>query len=100
MTYPRRQIISYTIERDYIQIYRLLYSRPLGAGQEIVKVEDAVPAVKCWFHGCKGRWLVVLDSADNIDNHRDKSYIDLDISCPTRLGGMSLSPRGAQQPRR
>ncbi|KAK3176975.1 hypothetical protein OEA41_008301 [Lepraria neglecta] len=71
-----------SIERDYIQIYRLLYGRPLGAGQEMVKVEDAVPAVKRWFHGREGRWLVVLDSADIIDNDQDKSYIDLEYFLP------------------
>ena len=66
-----------SIERDYIQIYRLLYGRQTDAGQEMVKVEEAVPAVKRWFHGHEGRCLVVLDSADTIDNDRDKSYIDL-----------------------
>ncbi|KAF6229364.1 hypothetical protein HO133_007480 [Letharia lupina] len=35
-----------SIERDYIQIYRLLYSRQIDVGYEMVKVEDAVPAVK------------------------------------------------------
>ncbi|KAK3167771.1 hypothetical protein OEA41_004217 [Lepraria neglecta] len=44
-----------SIQRDYIQIYRLLYGRPLSVGQEIVKVEDAVPAVKHWFYSHKGR---------------------------------------------
>ena len=75
-----------SIERDYIQIYRLLYGRPLGAGQEMVMVEDAVPAVKRWFHGREGRWLVVLDSADTIDNDRDKSYIDLEYFLPDAPG--------------
>ena len=75
-----------SIERDYIQIYRLLYGRPLGAGQEIVKVEDAVPAVKCWFHGREGRWLVVLDSADTIDNDRHRCYIDLEYFLPDAPG--------------
>ena len=66
-----------SIERDYIQIYRLLYSRQADIGHEMVKVEDAVPAVKRWFHGREGRWPVILDSADTFDNDRDKSYIDL-----------------------
>ena len=75
-----------SIERDYIQIYRLLYGRLLGAGQDIVKVEDAVPAVKSWFHGREGRWLVVLDSADTIDNPQDQLYIDLDYFIPDAPG--------------
>ena len=52
----------------------------------MVKVEDAVPAVKRWFHGCEGRWLVILDSADTIDNDRDKSYIDLAYFMPDTPG--------------
>ena len=75
-----------SIERDYIQIYRLLYGRPLGVGQEMVKVEDAVPAVKQWFHSHEGRWLVVLDSADTIDNDQDKSYINLEYFVPDAPG--------------
>ena len=50
-----------TIERAYIEIYGLLYGRSTEAGQETVKVEDAVPAVKRWFQGREGRWLVMLD---------------------------------------
>ena len=75
-----------SIERDYIQIYRLLYGRQIDAGPRIVKVEDAVPAVKRWFHGREGRWLVVLDSADTIDDNRDKSYIDLEYFLPNAPG--------------
>ena len=45
-----------------------------------------MPAVKRWFHGRKGRWLVVLDSADVIDNDRDKSYIDLEYFLPDAPG--------------
>ena len=58
-----------TMERDYVQLYRLLYGRQAAIDQWVVKVEDAVLAVKRWFEGRKGRWLVVLDSADVIDNH-------------------------------
>ena len=43
-----------SIERDYVQIYRLLYSRQTDTGQEMVKVKDAVAAVKRWFHGRGG----------------------------------------------
>ena len=75
-----------TIERDYIQIYGLLYNRSINADQEMVKVEDVVPAVKCWFQGREGRWLVVLDSADTIDNEQDQSYIDLDYFLPDAPG--------------
>ena len=49
-------------------------------------MEDAVPAVKRWFHGHKGRLLMVLDSADTIDNDRDKTYIDLGYFIPDAPG--------------
>lgn len=75
-----------SIERDYVQIYLLLYGRQTDTGQEVVKMEDAVPAAKRWFHGHQGRWLVVLDSADTIDNDRDKSYIDLGYFMPDTPG--------------
>jgi tetratricopeptide (TPR) repeat protein len=66
-----------SIERDYIQIYRLLFGR---AAPETI--EDAVPAVKSWFHRQTERLLVVLDSADTIDNADDTSYIDLGYFLP------------------
>ena len=75
-----------SIERDYIQIYRLIYSHQVDIGHEMVKVEDAVPTVKRWFHGREGRWLVILDSADTIDNDREKSYIDLGYFMPDTPG--------------
>ncbi len=75
-----------SIERDYIQIYRLLYGRPLRAGQEIVNVEDAVPAVKSWFYSREGRWPVVLDSADEIDNPQNQPYIVLEYFMPDASG--------------
>ena len=56
-----------TLERDYIQIYRLLIGSCLAAGSETVQIADAVAAVKNWFHCHSGRWLFVLDSADSID---------------------------------
>ena len=75
-----------SIERDYVQIYRLLSGRQMNAGDEMVKVEDAVAAVKRWFHGREGRWLVVLDSADTIDDDQQTSYIDLDYFMPDAPG--------------
>lgn len=49
-------------------------------------MEDAVAAVKRWFHGREGRWLVILDSADTIDDDQQKSYIDLDYFIPNAPG--------------
>lgn len=86
-----------TIERDYVHIYRLLYDRQTDPSQEIVKVEDAVPAVKRWFQGREGQWLMVLDSADMINIDRNKSYIDLEYFMPDAPGYMLSSRHGAQR---
>ena len=75
-----------SIERDYVQIYRILSGRQMNTGDEMVKVEDAIAAVKRWFHGREGRWLVVLDSADTIDDDQQTSYIDLDYFMPDAPG--------------
>jgi tetratricopeptide (TPR) repeat protein len=70
-----------SIERDYIQIYRFLFSRPTTEAK-LITLEDAVPAVKNWFHQQRGRSLVVLDSADTIDNVDNVSYVDLEYFLP------------------
>ena len=72
-----------TLARDYAQIYGLLYGRTASTGQDLVKLEDAVPAVKRWLQSRQdGLWLVVLDSADAVDNEKDASYIDLRYFVP------------------
>jgi tetratricopeptide (TPR) repeat protein len=75
-----------TLERDYIQIYRLLIDCCPAAGSETVQIADAVAAVKNWFHCHSGRWLFVLDSADSIDNRNEPSYIDLRFFIPDICG--------------
>jgi tetratricopeptide (TPR) repeat protein len=66
-----------SVNRDFLQIYKLLYGLRAPEGQEMIKPEDAVLAVKSWFQRRSGRWLVVFDSADAIGDEEDKSYIDL-----------------------
>ena len=72
-----------SIERDFLQIYRQLFDRPLTVAQELLKMEDVVPAVKSWFHTQTSRSLMVFDSADGIDeNDSAESYIDITIYLP------------------
>ena len=70
-----------SIERDYLQIYRLLFDPTLVARIDRVSAEDAVAAVKRWFHGQTERSLVVFDSADALDDG-DESYINLELFLP------------------
>jgi hypothetical protein len=57
-----------TVKRDYLQLHRLLFDGGSASTHDRVTIEDAVAAVKSWFYGRTGRWLVVFDSADSIDN--------------------------------
>jgi hypothetical protein len=56
------------IERDYLQIHRLLFDPISMTRPDVVSIEDAVVAVKWWLHGQRERSLLVLDSADAIDD--------------------------------
>jgi hypothetical protein len=48
-----------SIERDYLQIYRLLFDPILVTRPDAVSIQDAVVAVKRWFHGQTERLLAV-----------------------------------------
>lgn len=64
------------IERDYLSMCRLLFGGWL-AGLKSPTVEEAVMMVKSWFHGKSGRSLMMVDSADSINEVDDASYVDL-----------------------
>jgi tetratricopeptide (TPR) repeat protein len=66
-----------TLERDFLNIYATLFATSSSAGSIQVSVDHAVRAVKQWFNGRDGKYLLVFDSADDIDNDKDDSYIDL-----------------------
>lgn len=58
-----------SIERDYLQIHRLLFDPISVTKPETISIEDAVVTLKRWFHGQAERSLLVLDSADAIDDN-------------------------------
>jgi hypothetical protein len=60
------------IERDYIQIHRLLFGGLATGGG----------AVKSWFYQQSERSLLVLDSVDSIDDADDSSYVSLEYFVP------------------
>ena len=72
-----------SIDRDYLQIHRLLFDPTSVTRLDTISIEDAVVAVKRWFRGQTERSLLVLDSADAIDDDDDnESYIDLEFYLP------------------
>jgi hypothetical protein len=62
-----------SIERDYLQIYPLLFEPTLVTRIDGVSAEDAVAAVKRWFRGQREQSLMVFDSADAL-GHDNESY--------------------------
>lgn len=48
-------------------MYRLLFGG-LSVGLKLLKVDEAMMMAKSWFHGKSGRSLVILDSADTMDD--------------------------------
>ena len=46
------------------------------------KLEDAVLRFRNWFHEQAGRSLVIFESADNIDDSNNPSYVDLNSLLP------------------
>jgi len=73
------------LERDFLQIHKLL-SPNVAQSDLAIPIEDAVTAVKSWFHGQEGRSLWVMDSADVIDDEEDPFYIDLNHYLPDAPG--------------
>jgi tetratricopeptide (TPR) repeat protein len=66
-----------SIERDFMHIYQLLFDVHVPTGQEMIKIDDVVWAVKSWFSERRDRWLFVFNGADTIDNKDASDYIDL-----------------------
>jgi tetratricopeptide (TPR) repeat protein len=66
-----------SLERDFVNLYQVLFSAQMAAGQETVSVESAVLGVKSWFSGQQGPWLMVFDGADAIENEEASEYIDI-----------------------
>jgi hypothetical protein len=71
-----------SIERGYLQIYQLLFDPTSVTRLDAVNVEDAVVAVKRWFHGQTEWSLVVFDCADALDDGGDESYFNLEFLLP------------------
>lgn len=67
-------IFRESVEQNYVQIYRLLRDYQIDATHDIIGVEDAVPAVKEWFDGQNGPWLVVLEGRDWATNNEHERW--------------------------
>ncbi|EUC26875.1 hypothetical protein COCCADRAFT_31470 [Bipolaris zeicola 26-R-13] len=73
-----------SLERDFVRLYQTLFGLYTSAGQETaISVEDAVARVKSWFAGQRGRWLIVFDGADTIEDEKADGYINIKHFIPS-----------------
>ncbi|RMZ84471.1 hypothetical protein DV738_g741, partial [Chaetothyriales sp. CBS 135597] len=66
-----------SLHRDIVNLYQKLWGVQMSDKNEAISVEKAVDGVKSWFEGRRGPWLMVFDSADEIENSESNRYIDL-----------------------
>lgn len=66
-----------SLECDFVNLYQTLFDVQMVAGKEIVSVDSAVMAVKSWFSGRRGSWLMVFDGADTIEDKEASEYINI-----------------------
>ena len=70
------------VEQDFVQIHHILYEVHNIPGLQLVRAEDAMPAVKRWFDGSRKRWLFIFDSADHVEPKHDPTAVDLRYLMP------------------
>ncbi|KAK5107705.1 hypothetical protein LTR62_000899 [Meristemomyces frigidus] len=75
-----------SLERDYIQIHRLLSGNEQGASSLRLDIDQAISAGKTWFESREGKWLFVYDNADSLDDKDDPYFVDLQHYLPDAPG--------------
>ena len=71
-----------SVERDFGQLYRLLFRTQTVNNRDLPKSEKVILLVRDWFVRRAERFLLVFDGADNIDNAGEPSYVNLNKSIP------------------
>ena len=71
-----------SVKRDFKQLYRLLFRTQTVNNRDLPKSEDITLLVRDWFVRRAGRFLLVFDGADNIDNAGEPSYVNLNNFIP------------------
>ncbi|KAK3621115.1 hypothetical protein LTR56_022979 [Elasticomyces elasticus] len=75
-----------SLERDYIQMYRLVSGSEQGAASLRLDIDRVVTKVKSWFEGWEGRWLLAFDNADSLDDETDPYFFNLQRYLRDALG--------------
>ncbi|KAK0887580.1 hypothetical protein LTR02_017094 [Friedmanniomyces endolithicus] len=74
-----------SLERDYIQIDRLLSGHEQDASSLPLDINQVVTAVKAWLEGRGGRWLLVYDNADSPYCHVQSTARDRGVMIDVEL---------------
>ncbi|KAI7194846.1 hypothetical protein KC316_g4698, partial [Hortaea werneckii] len=83
-----------SLERDYVQIARLLSDQEhthqlehaQGPSTISLDIDQVVTTVNTCFAGRAGRWLIVYDNADSLDDESDPYFVDLQHYLPDASG--------------
>ena len=55
-----------SIERDFHQIYRIMYNLQGVPSDKLPNLEEVIASVKSWFLRRDGKWLIVFDEMDSL----------------------------------
>ncbi|MDI1490032.1 MAG: hypothetical protein OHK93_001231 [Ramalina farinacea] len=55
-----------SIERDFNQIYRIMYNLQGVPSDKLPNLEEVIASVKSWFLRRDGKWLIVFDEMDSL----------------------------------
>ena len=80
MTTPaptRTRRCAQSLERDYIQTYRLLSSSEQNPSSLQLNMDRIVTTVRTWFEGRERRWLLVYNNVHSLDDDTDPYFVDL-----------------------
>ncbi|KAI9874743.1 MAG: hypothetical protein M1830_009336 [Pleopsidium flavum] len=72
-----------SVEREFAQIYRLIFLSSTAIEQELPNIEEIVFRVKDWFTQGLQKWLWVFDSADSIEDREDPNFLNIKTFIPS-----------------
>ena len=74
-----------SIGRDFEHLHGLMYPGEKGKGPKRSSLDELFRAIGDWFSGRSEPFLLVFDGADNIDNPKDPSNVDLRKVVPNHI---------------
>ena len=73
---------SQSIERDFYQVYRILYNLQGVPSHQLPNLDEVIALVASWFLQRDGRWLIVFDEMDSIFEEENNTANDFHTWLP------------------